>query len=133
MRHRFFVGSSSINTILFEVFGLKKHSFRFMGDRFKEKSEGFIDVKDNGFKCFSGFNWSVGSIMYWGVVGYINKYGCWFLIQWVQESGSEIQGRIVFSWSFLAHVRRRYKGGVGRRCGLLLGGYIGLRKIRRGR
>ena len=58
---------------------MKENGFGLILDRCYEKRNVFNDVRENGFKCFSGVNWSVGSVSYWSVAGYSNKDGRWFL------------------------------------------------------
>ena len=58
MSHRFFVDSGSIDELLIEVFQLKENGLRFIGDKCSEKQKGFSDVVDDGFKRFSGVNWT---------------------------------------------------------------------------
>ena len=64
MKYSFFLYSGIIDELLLEVFQLKEQGFGFIGDRCNEKRKVFNDVKYNGFKRFSGVNWSVGSIRY---------------------------------------------------------------------
>ena len=93
----------------------------------------FRYVRDDDFKLSSGVNWSVCSIKYCSVARDNSKDGCWFLIQRVQDSGPDIQGKRAVIWICLAHSRRRYKGGVCRRRGILLGVNGDLRERNRGK
>ena len=112
---------------------MKEHGFWFIGDRCNEKRKGFSDVGDNGFKCFSRFNWSVVIFRYSSVVVYNNKDGHWLLIQMVRYSGPDIQERRAFIQIFLARGRRRDMVSVRRRGSLILGGHGGWREIKGGK
>ena len=69
MGYGWFLGSSSIDEILIEVFQLKDQGLGSIGDIFNEKWKSLSDVRDNGFKRLGGVNWSVGSVRDWSVVG----------------------------------------------------------------
>ena len=64
MRRGWFVGIRSIEEFLFDIFHLEEYSFWFIVYRNNEEGRGFSDVGDDGFKRFSGVNWSVGSVRY---------------------------------------------------------------------
>ena len=60
---------------------MENHGFSFIRDSRNEEGKGFSDFVDGGFKRFSGFKWSFGSVGDWSVSGDSSKYGGWFLIQ----------------------------------------------------
>ena len=114
MRRSFFVDRSSVNKLLLEELQLKKHVFGFIGDMCNKIQKVFIDVRDNGFKCFRGFNWSVSGVGYWIFSGDINKDGHWLFIRRVQDIGPDFQESKLFVRKFFVSGRRRDKRGVGR-------------------
>ena len=59
MRHGCSVVRGGIYELLFEVFQLKDHGFGLIQDRCNEKRKVLRDVKEDGFKRFSGVNWRV--------------------------------------------------------------------------
>ena len=67
MRHGCSVVRGGIYELLFEVFQMKDHGFGLIRDRCNEKQKVLRDFEDNGFKRFSGVNWSVVRVRYWSV------------------------------------------------------------------
>ena len=59
MRHGCSVVRGGKYELLFEVFQLKDHGFGLIQDRCNEKRKVLRDVKEDGFKRFSGVNWRV--------------------------------------------------------------------------
>ena len=56
MRHNYFGGSDRSDKLLVEIFQMEEQCLRFIGYRRNEEWKDFIDVGDNGFELFSGFN-----------------------------------------------------------------------------
>ena len=103
---------------------MKDHGFGLIRDRCNEKQKVLRDFEDNGFKRFSGVNWSVVRVRYWSVDWDSNKDGRSVLSRRIQDSRPDIKGRRVFSWIFKCGNRCRH--------GLLIAGYGGLREIKGG-
>ena len=56
VRNSWFVVGRSINELLLKIFQLEEQCLRFTGYRRNEEWKDFIDVGDDGFELFSGFN-----------------------------------------------------------------------------